>query len=447
MKTTLSWKQNLTIASMLFGLFFGAGNLIFPVSMGQQAGHLYGLAALGFSLTGVGLPLLGIGAMAKTESKSLFEFSSLVGKKFAYFFTLLLYLTIGPLFAIPRTATVSFQVGIAPLIQDHQTRVFLAIFSLLFFAVVLYFSLKPSEILKWIGRILNPLFLFFLAILLVQAVVNPMGVTTSAARGAYQSQAFFTGFLEGYNTMDALASLAFGILLVQVIHGLGIKDSQETAKTAMKSGVLSSVLMILIYFLLTWLGSQSVSSLGQSANGGIAFFQIAQHYFGTAGGILLGLIFTIACIKTSIGLVTSISETFCELFPRGVKYRPCAIGFSLVSFLIANTGLGTIMKFSIPVLLFLYPLTIVLIFLGWMGNVFHQDLLVYRSTMAITVFISSLGLVQSMLVPLLPSLSNLLGQGIRALPLSSIGMPWLVPTCMVFVGSVLLVKKNRKTSS
>ena len=133
---------------MLFGLFFGAGNLIFPVSMGQQAGSMSILATIGFCVTGVGLPLLGIVALAKTNSKDVFSMSSLVGSKFAYFFTVLLYLCIGPLFAIPRAATVSFQVGIVPLLKEN-TQWVLVLFSFLFFVAVLYFSLRPSRILTF----------------------------------------------------------------------------------------------------------------------------------------------------------------------------------------------------------------------------------------------------------------------------------------------------------
>ena len=157
MKKKLTAKEYIVLASMLFGMFFGAGNLIFPVSMGQQAGANLWPAVVGFCLTGVGIPLLGIAAMGISRSEGLFDMCKRVGKPYGYFFTCLLYLAIGPLFAIPRTATVSFSVGIQPVIHAENTQLALCIFSVLFFAIVLFFSLRPSGIMTWIGKILNPL--------------------------------------------------------------------------------------------------------------------------------------------------------------------------------------------------------------------------------------------------------------------------------------------------
>ncbi len=447
MEKKLSKKEILMISSMLFGLFFGAGNLIFPVSIGQYAGHKFIVATIGFCLTGVGLPLLGIIAMVQTKSQSLFDISNIVSKRFAYFFTLLLYLTIGPLFAIPRTATVSFQVGIAPLLAKSQLSLALFIFSLLFFAVVLYFSLKPSKILKWVGQFLNPLFLLFLAILLFFVIFWPMSNAGSAlVRGDYTEHTFFTGFLDGYNTMDALASLAFGIILINVIHNLGVKEAKETAKSALKAGLVSSFAMIVIYLLLTYLGASSVAKIGICDDGGLVFFAVAKHYFGTVGGVLLGLIFTIACIKTSIGLVTSISETFCQLFPQFIKYRIYAVSFSCISFLIANVGLNTIIKFSLPILLFLYPLTIVLIFLGIFGSFFNYHKLICRNTMYVTIIFSGLHLFSSLFSLLIPHafMTHKLLLIMKYLPLSSIGLNWLFPAIFTFFISFLFYRKMIK---
>ena len=428
MKTRLSIKETIVVASMLFGLFFGAGNLIFPVSMGQQAGSMSILAAIGFCVTGVGLPLLGIVALAKTNSKDVFSMSSLVGSKFAYFFTVLLYLCIGPLFAIPRAATVSFQVGIVPLLKEN-TQWVLVLFSFLFFVAVLYFSLRPSKILTWVGKLLNPLFLSFLSILMLAALLFPMGKTASVLpSGKYVHQAFFTGFLEGYNTMDALASLAFGIILIDVIRNLGIKKGDDIEKATMKSGFISSFFMSLIYFILTLMGAQSVNQIGISSDGGIALFAIAKNYFGLAGGILLGCIITIACLKTSIGLVTSISETFTKLFPKFGSYRKWAFIFSIVSFVIANAGLNVIMKVSVPFLMFLYPLTIVLILLGLMGKYFGYRKSVFEMTMFFTTLVSGLDLVIAVLGFFTQSgvvYSTLIAIS-HALPFSDIGMSWIV---------------------
>ena len=195
----LTFKENIIVASMLFCMFFGAGNLIFPVFMGQNAGAASWAAIIGFCLTGVGLPLLGVVAMGMSRSENLLEMSGLVGRGYGYFFTTLLYLCIGPLFAIPRTATVSFSVGVMPMIDPDKAGLILLIFTAIFFGIVLFFSLRPSGILTWVGKLLNPIFLVFLAILAVTALINPMAsMYDSAPLGNYETMSFFQGFLDGY---------------------------------------------------------------------------------------------------------------------------------------------------------------------------------------------------------------------------------------------------------
>ena len=436
MKQKLTIKEYIFVASMLFGLFFGAGNLIFPVSKGQQAGSHTLLAAVGFCVTGVGLPLLGIAAMGISESKGLFHMSSKVGKGFAYFFTCDLYLTIGPLYAITRTATVSFQVGIASLVSDETHALALGIFSLLFFMAVLFFSLRPSGILTWVGKVLNPLFLLFLGILIVISLIAPMGaLTDTAPTGAYAGSAFFTGFLEGYNTMDALASLAFGIILIEVIQNLGITDSKDVCLCTIRSGILAALLMALIYGSLAFMGAQSVSLLGVSADGGLALSSIANHYLGGIGGLFLGIMITFACLKTAIGLVTACSTTFSELFPRVCSYRQCAVLFSLFSFVISNAGLSAIMEFSLPVLLFLYPITIVLIVLCLIGRSFQYRRSVFICTLSLTMLTAFLGIMTSLPAVLRDALpfTARLSDFYQLLPFASLGMGWIVPAVIGFV--------------
>lgn len=452
-KTKLTMKEYIAVASMLFGLFFGAGNLIFPVSMGQQAGSRMLPAAIGFCITGVGLPLLGVAAMGISESKSLFHMSSFVSRGFAYFFTCALYLTIGPLFAIPRTATVSFQVGIAPAAPENLRPMLLAVFSVLFFAAVLFFSLRPSKILTWVGKILNPLFLLFMAVLIITAFLNPMGSASQAeVSGQYAQHSFFTGFLEGYNTMDALASLAFGIVLIEVIRQLGVTDPVKVSACTVKSGFFSTIPMALIYFCLTLLGAQSVQKLGISTDGGTALYLIARHYFGSAGGVFLGIMITFACLKTAIGLVTSCSRAFSEMFPRLWSYKVFAILFSLFSFGVSNVGLSAIIQFSLPVLMLLYPMTIVLIALCLMGRLFHYRKCVFLCTMTLTI----LAAVLDMLVSLPDTIQNILPFGrhlmglTQILPLSSLGMGWILPTLIGFgvgIGKVFYDRKHQSLTA
>ena len=226
MKDKVSFSAYVAIGFMLFALFFGAGNLIFPAQLGQYSGENLWPAAIGFLITGVGLPLLGVLAMGFSGSNNLQELASRVHPAYGVFFTALLYLTIGPFFAAPRTGTVAYEVGIAPFFSEEFQQTGLLIFTILFFAVALVFSLFPNRLVDNIGKILAPALVVLLLVLLTVAVFNPMG-PIQEPQEAYASGAFVTGFLEGYNTMDALASLVFAIIVINVIKSLGIRDKKR----------------------------------------------------------------------------------------------------------------------------------------------------------------------------------------------------------------------------
>ena len=259
MKKNLTFRETVTITSMLFGLFFGAGNLIFPVSMGQQAGSHLWPAVMGLLVTGVGLPLLGVVALGISRCGGLAELSSRVGRRYGVFFTCALYLTIGPFFAVPRCATVPFSVGVQPLLGTWgESPWALAVFSLIFFGVVLVFSLRPNGILTWVGKVLNPVFLVSLGILVGAALLRPMGeISQVVPEGGYVDGPFFSGFLDGYNTLDALAGLAFGIVVVNVVRGLGITEPEDIARNTAKAGIFSCLLMGVIYIAVAVMGTQS----------------------------------------------------------------------------------------------------------------------------------------------------------------------------------------------
>ena len=226
----LTFRQKILVAGTLFGMFFGAGNLIFPVHLGQMAGRNAVVAMIGFIITAVGIPIFGA-AIGITHSDGLQTLSSKVGKGYGIFFTCLLYLTIGPLFAIPRCATVSFTTGITPLLgADSPEWLYLLVFSAAFFAFVLFFSLRPGKITLWIGKIINPLFLFFFAVLIIAALLSPGAAISSVEpTEAYQNSSFFPALIEGYGTMDAIAGLAFGIVVIDVIRRMGVDNDDIIA--------------------------------------------------------------------------------------------------------------------------------------------------------------------------------------------------------------------------
>lgn len=441
MKKNLSFKETITITSMLFGMFFGAGNLIFPIYMGQAAGSNVMKAIIGFLITGVGLPILAVAALGISKTNGLKELSEKVGGKYSMFFTCLLYLTIGPLFAIPRCATVPFSVGVTPMLGGASETAALLLFTVIFFAVVLFFSLRPGGILTWIGKILNPIFLITLGILVLTALFRPIGeIKNIIPESDYAAAPLFKGFIEGYNTMDTLAGLAFGIVVVNVIRGLGIENPDDIAKNTVRAGVFSGIIMAVIYFAVTIVGTESRGLYPTSANGGEAFHVVANHYFGTAGALILAVIITFACLKTAIGLITSCSEAFEMMFPNGPKYNTWAIIFCLFSCFVGNLGLTLIITYSLPVLMFLYPLAISLILLSLCDKLFGGSKCVYISVTALTLAAAVLDFIKALPADAISFLH--LGGVIKLaeiyLPFFKIGLGWICPAAAgLFIGIIL----------
>ncbi|WP_297861867.1 branched-chain amino acid transport system II carrier protein [uncultured Acidaminococcus sp.] len=428
MEHRLTSAEYLFVGSMLFGMLFGAGNLIFPVHMGQLAGSHFWSANIGFISTGVLMPFLALIAFGLSGSGSLEELAGNVHPAFARIFTVLLYLTIGPAFALPRTATVSYQIGIVPFVGENQT-LFLAGFTFLFMAVALLFSLKPSKLIVYIGKFLNPVFLAFLAVLVAVALVHPMGsIAGSIPQGAYVEHAFLTGFKEGYNTMDVLAMLAFSVVVINTLKDLGVTDPRTISVDLLKVGIIVVFLMSLIYTLITWLGTSSLGQLAVSANGGIALAQIAHSYFGPVGGMLLAAIVTFACLKTAIGLITACANTFRELFPGSLSYKTYCVLFAGISFLIGNVGLTQIIVLAVPILMFLYPMAITLILASFASALLGKDRRLYRWPMLLAgaaAFGDALSALPKGLQEIGP-VQGLLGC-YHQLPLFALGMSWLLP--------------------
>lgn len=452
-KKHLNFKETLMITSMLFGLFFGAGNLIFPIYMGTLAGRNIISALAGFLVTGVGLPILGVAALGISRSNGLLELSGKVGKGYARFFTCLLYLTIGPFFAIPRCTTVPYEVGALRLLGDRASNFSLLIFSLVFFLIVLWFSLRPNGILTWIGKILNPIFLAVLSVLIITALLFPgASIKDIPPAPSYTSEAFFTGFLEGYNTMDALAGLAFGIIVVTVIRDLGIERPEYIAKNTVFSGIFSGLLMAVIYIAVALVGTQCMGYFSdrQFANGGEVFAAVAEHYFGGFGAIILAAIVTVACLKTAIGLITSCSETFEEVFRGKVKYKVWVILFCSVSFIIANIGLTNIIEYSLPVLMFLYPQAISLILLALTGKFFNHSKTVYISVTVFTLAAAVLDLIKALPKGITSALrlDTVITAANAFLPFYRLGLGWICPLIAgAFIGIIIMTVKNLRRSS
>ena len=446
----LSWKQYLIVASLLFGLFFGAGNLIFPIHLGQLSGANWGMATFGFLVTAVLLPLLAVLAISASHAKGVYDIGTPLGNKFALVFMVLIHLTLGPLFATPRTASISFSVGLQPVLPKAVAKPALLIFSAIFFILAFIISYEQSTILDSIGRILNPLFLLLLFSVFLLAAISPMGAAKDqTVTAAYQSASFFNGFLEGYNTMDALAGLAFGYTIVSAVRQLGKTSAKSNAKVTARAGVLATGAIGIIYIGLIWLGATTLNHFKISQEGGTVFNQIVTYYLGDFGHALLATLVTLTCLTTAVGLIAAFAQDFHRSFNK-ISYHGWLTIITIVSFITANFGLDTIISWSTPMLMFLYPIAMVLIILSISGSLFDRDAIVYFCGILFTIVPAILDMIASF-PPIISHQSwalQLKAFQLKFLPFADIGMDWVIPAVIgLVIGLIIHFMKKAKSKS
>lgn len=429
MKQKLTFMEILPIGLMLFASFFGAGNLIFPPALGQSAGVNFLAAAAGFCTTGVGIPLLGIIAIGLLRASNPEALALPVHPKFAKALIVVTVLTIGPFFAIPRTGAVSFDVGILPFISAENYDLGLALYSLFFFVVTYFLSVNPSKIVDWVGKILTPLLLISIAILVVQVFMHPMGEPQQAG-GYYASMPYLKGFQEGYYTMDLLATMLFGTVVIDSIKVRGISEGSVLTRTCIMAGIIAAVLLAAIYFSLTYTGATSVAVFGVSDNGAIALSSIANYYMGTAGNVVLCLMIFFACLTTSIGLTVSAGSYLEQVLKYKMQYQRIAAIICIFSFAVSNVGLTKIISLSVPVLCLLYPIVIVLVMMAFMPV---KRACVYRSTLAFTIVFAIIDGLNAAGVPM--KTAEALFKDV--IPFYSAGFGWFVPSIVGLVLGIL----------
>ncbi|GAA1386195.1 branched-chain amino acid transport system II carrier protein [Peribacillus frigoritolerans] len=438
MPTKVPFSFIVVIGLMLFALFFGAGNLIFPPMLGQSAGINIWSANAGFLITGVGLPLLGVLALGFSGKDDLQSLASRVHPVFGIVFTTVLYLAIGPLFALPRSGNVSFEIGVKPFLSENSGSTPLLIFTLIFFSITCLFSINPARVVGIVGKILTPIKITFIGILVVVAFKHPIGDFQAPIKN-YSVQPFFNGFREGYLTMDTLASFVFGIIIINAIKEKGAKTKKQIMVVCAKATGIAAFFLATMYSALSYMGASSVEKLGHLDNGGTILAKVSDYYFGAYGGILLGLMITVACLTTSVGLVTSCSSFFHKLFPK-VSYKTIAISLSIFSAIVANIGLTQLIAVSIPLLTAIYPLAIVLIFLTFFHSLFKGKAEVYQGSLLLTFIISLFdGLNRAGIR--FSSINNFFHE---ILPLYDVGLGWIIPAIVGgFIGfssSIIRVK-------
>ncbi|UNU72767.1 branched-chain amino acid transport system II carrier protein [Moraxella nasovis] len=428
-------KNTLSIGFMLFAFFFGSGNLIFPPKLGFESGEFFTPAIVAFILTGVGLPLLSLMIGAKYEG----GYQSALARIHPWFSVALLvaiYLTLAPLFVIPRTGAVAYEMAVVPFL-DMPNWISLLVFTLIYYALSLWLSLSPGKMIDRIGAVLTPVLLLTILSLIVMSLIILNANPVSTATPAYADGAFFAGFLEGYNTMDVLAAVAFSGIVMNVIREKAGANANLFSQTT-KAGLIATFGLALIYLSLGWIGNHlpiSADEMAQISNKGqnIGTFILTQSAvlgFWSLGGVVLGLIASLACLTTTVGLTVSASEYFYETFPKigGVhlSYKSYVIIFTLVGFVLANQGLSAVISKSIPVLLVLYPITMTAIALLGIHLLKPMPMIAQRVSLLFVAMVSILSVA-----------------GVN-LPLKAYSMEWLPFAIVGFVVGFVFHKIARK---
>ncbi|WP_170239215.1 branched-chain amino acid transport system II carrier protein [Streptococcus suis] len=437
-------KKGALTGLLLFGMFFGAGNLIFPPALGVLSGENFWPAILGFVVSGVGIAVVALIVGTLNPKGYVHEISRKISPLFATVYLVALYLAIGPFFAIPRTATTSFEVGIAPLLGNANTALWLLVFTANYFVAAYLIALKPSKILDTIGRILTPVFAILIVILVVLGIVkygstNPLPAAESYTAG----RAFGTGFIEGYNTLDALAAVAFSVVAVNTLKQLGFSSKKEYVSTIWSVGAVVALAFSALYIGLAFLGNHfpvPADVLASDTNKGVYILsQATQAIFGPSAQIFLAAMVIVTCFTTTAGLIVSTGEFFAERFPK-FSYKVYATVFTLIGFGIANLGLSKIIAFSIPVLLVLYPITICIVLI----TIVNKFVPLSKPGMQLTIgVVTVLSLVEVLAGQFgWSGISNLIG----ALPFAGQSLSWLMPAVVGILLSLFLPNKQTSES-
>ncbi|MBS4430795.1 branched-chain amino acid transport system II carrier protein [Pectobacterium punjabense] len=425
MSHRLTSKDIVALGFMTFALFVGAGNIIFPPMVGLQAGEHVWTAAIGFLLTAVGLPVLTVIALARVGG-GVDALSSPIGKKAGVVLATVCYLAVGPLFATPRTATVSFEVGLAPLVGNGASP--LLIYSLIYFAIVIAISLYPGKLLDTVGHVLAPLKIIALAVLGIAAVLWPAG-TPIPATEEYEHLPFSNGFVNGYLTMDTLGAMVFGIVIVNAARSRGVTSSVLLTRYTVWAGLIAGIGLTLVYLSLFQLGSVSGELVPQALNGAEILHAYVQHTFGNMGSSFLALLIFIACLVTAVGLTCACAEFFAQYLP--LSYRTLVFVLGTFSMVVSNLGLSHLIQLSIPVLTAIYPPCIILVLLSFTLRWWNSASRIVAPVMLVSLLFGMIDGVKS------SAFKSLLPEWSLNLPLSEQGLAWLPPSLLILLVAVI----------
>lgn len=423
--------DSIVVGFALFAMFFGAGNVVFPPYLGMHAGEQWANGFLFYFIADIGLALVAMFAILHAGGAD--NITGRIGHAASNVLMCAVILCIGPMVAIPRTAATTLEMSVTPFFGGMSP----VVFSIIFFAVILLLSIKQSAVIDIVGKILTPALLIGLLVLIVKGFVSPIGDIVDT--GVSASEVTVNGIKSGYQTMDVLAAMAFGIIILSSADEKGYTDSKSAAKMIGIAAALSGVLLMIVYFGLTYLGATASTVFPTDISRANLVIGIVELLLGKAGLIIFAIVVALACITTAVALVSSAASFFAKLADDKISYSVFVVVICVSSAIISNLGLDMIIAIATPVLDIVYPPMLVLILLSWFGDKLHKS--VYVSSVAGSLIASVLATASlyGMTVPVIDSL-----------PLASLGLGWLTPAALFGLVAYLISKvkfQNAQTAN
>ncbi|RKD21539.1 branched-chain amino acid:cation transporter, LIVCS family [Caminicella sporogenes DSM 14501] len=425
-------KDVFVVGMALFAMFFGAGNLIFPPALGLVSGKSWIQCMIGFFLTGIGMPILGILAVSKAGG-TINDLGNKINPIFSKILGTVIILAIGPLLAIPRTGATVFEMGVKPIFKNSNS----IIFSIIYFGITLFFVIKPSGIVDKIGKFLTPILLLIVSAIMIKGIISPIGtpITTNIEKP------FSTGFVEGYQTMDALASIVFGGIIMLSLAEKGYNSKKEQINLTMKAGLIAGIGLAFVYGGLLYIGATSSSIFPTNIHKTNLIIGITEKILGSFGKYGIGLAVSVACLTTSIGLTATVGNYFNNLTNGKLSYKIIVIATTIFSAIFANIGVEQIIKFAVPLLVTVYPIAIVLIIMSLFDN-FIKNKGAYSGAVFGALFVSLIDGFSAIGIN-----TSFIGKFMNTLPLSKAGFAWILPAIIgSLISSKLIINKNRHNS-
>lgn len=422
-------KDAIVVGAALFAMFFGAGNLIFPPAIGLATGDQWLLSLLGFLVTGIGLPVMGVLAVSKAGG-TINDLASKVSNKFSVILGTIIILAIGPLLAIPRTGATVYEIGIKPMLSVSPLVV-----SIVYFAITLFFVIKPSGIIDKVGKILTPVLLFVIGLIIFNGIVHPIGAPTSTTI----VNPFSKGFLDGYQTMDTLGSIVMGGIILGALVEKGYMDRKSQMHMTTIAGLLAGGTLAFVYGGLLYLGATGSGVLSPELSKASLIIEITNRVLGSSGQLIMCVAVSAACLTTSIGLTAIVGNYFEQLSNGKLRYQVIVTFTCIFSAFMAVIGVEAIVAVAVPLLVLVYPMAIVLIVFNLCSDwIPYAE--VYKGGILGAFLIGLLDALNAVSLSAVKTIVSLLEpvyQLVGMLPFASMGFAWIMPTlCLALIGGI-----------